>query len=211
MSLINHLNLEHVQKSSQRRLLGRIVNALLLSTVKETHHMTWTWQAMQMEAWLYYVCRLGNPLYAVCWCLALFGDNSRHDWYRFVHQVLHYGTICCWVTHTSRTVTCVGIVTQRNVLKPQVLRLLYMRSHTWSFLLSNFMPSKLLTHTHMDHVHNHSYVFSCTLFQDGKRVPHCCVNVVLIFWPDASSIWSRTVSIGYIRILSLLRITIYVL
>ena len=94
-----------------------------------------------MEAWLYYVCRLGNPLYAVCWCLALFGDNSRHDWYRFVHQVLHYGTICCRVTHTSRTVTCVGIVTQRNVLKPQVLRLLYMRSHTWSFLLSNFMPS----------------------------------------------------------------------
>ena len=45
-------------------------------------------------------------------------------------------------------------------------------------LIVNFCttPSKLLTYTHVDHVHNHSYAFSRTLFQDGKRVPHCCVN-----------------------------------
>ena len=42
-------------------------------------------------------------------------------------------------------------------------------------LIVNFCAtsSKLLTYTH---VHYHSYAFSCTLFQDGKRVPHCCAN-----------------------------------
>ena len=45
--------------------------------------------------------------------------------------------------------------------------------HILSWLTCIF--AKLLTYTHVDHVSNHSYAFSHTLFQDGKQVPHCCV------------------------------------
>ena len=117
MSLTNHSNLERIQKPSQRRLLGRIVNALPLPIFSRANchcHVTFSWfpnetshyiihslvkwQVMPGQSWM-----LESWLDAGC-CLNANRNAFLRDWCRFVQQILlshntsHAGTFLAMET-----------------------------------------------------------------------------------------------------------------